>query len=76
VYRRIDRTLTHPQTEALGILHEVKSDGTVRKVRRFPARFSKLRLKPLQGAPKLGEHTRQIAAELGLSADELDELLR
>ncbi len=72
VYYRLDQSLTHPQTQALDVLHEVKSGGKVRKVRRFPARFSKLRPKLHERAPRLGEHTRQIALELGISPDELN----
>jgi crotonobetainyl-CoA:carnitine CoA-transferase CaiB-like acyl-CoA transferase len=44
----------------------------VRKLRRFPARFSKLQPQMHARAPKLGEHTREIARELGLSADALN----
>jgi formyl-CoA transferase len=72
VYYRLDQTLEHPQTKALDVVREVESDGKVRKLRRFPARFSKLQPKMHARAPKLGEHTREIARELGLSADALN----
>ena len=76
VYQRLDATLAHPQTVALGLLHEMKSDGRTDRFRRFPARFSELKTKALGRAPKLGEHTRQIAEELGFSGAALDELLK
>ena len=71
VYYRLDQTLTHPQTQALEVVQEVTSEGKARKVRRFPARFSKLRPKVHARAPRLGEHSGQIARELGMCADEL-----
>lgn len=71
VYYRLDETLAHPQTQALDVVREVEHAGKARKVRRFPARFSKLEPRLASRAPRLGEHTRSIAAELGLSADEV-----
>lgn len=76
VYQRLDTTLAHPQAQALNLLCEVKRDGRTDRHRRFPARFSDLPLIQLGPAPKLGEHSRQIAAELGFAADRLGELLK
>ena len=70
VYYRLDQTLEHAQTKALGVLQEVESDGKMRTVRRFPARFSSLRPQLHARAPRLGEHTREVALELGLEAGE------
>ena len=70
VYYRLDQTLEHAQTKALGVLQEVESDGKMRTVRRFPARFSSLRPQLHARAPRLGEHTREVALELGLEAEE------
>lgn len=70
VYYRLDQTLEHPQTQALDVVREVDDGGRKRKVRRFPARFGKLQPKVHAHAPKLGEHTREIAAEVGLSESE------
>jgi len=68
VYYRLDQTLEHAQTKALGVLEEVGGDGETRRVKRFPARFSSLRPQLNTRAPKLGEHTREVARELGLDA--------
>lgn len=76
VYYRLDQTLTHPQTQALDVVREVASEGKTRKTRRFPVRFSRLQPKLHGRAPRLGEHTREIAGELGLSMNEIEELLR
>jgi crotonobetainyl-CoA:carnitine CoA-transferase CaiB-like acyl-CoA transferase len=76
VYYRLDQTLTQPQTQALAIVREVDSGGRKRKVRRFPARFSRLQPKLHERAPGLGEHTREIAAQLGLSMNETGEFLQ
>ena len=45
VYHRLDQALEHPQTKALGVVSEVEADGRTRRVRRFPARFSRLQPK-------------------------------
>ena len=76
VYQRLDTTLAHPQTQTLGLLYEMKRDGRTERYRRFPARFGTLKPATLACAPKLGEHTRQIAGELGFSAAQLAEILR
>ena len=67
VYYRLDHALEHPQTQALGVIREIESDGKKHKVRQFPARFSKLKPQQLARAPALGEHTGEIIRELGLN---------
>lgn len=74
VYHRLDQALAHPQTQALDIVREVDGGGRKRKVRRFPARFSRLRPRLNDRAPALGEHTREIAGEMGLSANDMAEI--
>lgn len=67
-YYKLDRTLTHPQADAIGVLSKVTSkDGSTRSVRRFPARFSKLRPRLSAEAPRLGQHNDEILRELELS---------
>ncbi|HEV8516961.1 MAG TPA: CoA transferase [Burkholderiales bacterium] len=74
VYQRLDEALAHPQTKSLDLIDEVAIDGKVRRFRRFPARFSKLKPKSQTCAPGLGEHTREIALETGTSSGDLEAL--
>ena len=67
VYQRLDHTLAHPQAQALGLVHEVERDQHKDRHRRFPARFSDATLRTLTRAPRPGEHTKTVAAELGFS---------
>ena len=56
---------------------EVSVDGKSRRFRRFPARYTRLSIDELPGdAPQLGAHTRQVAAEAGLAAGELNAILK
>jgi crotonobetainyl-CoA:carnitine CoA-transferase CaiB-like acyl-CoA transferase len=69
VYQRADQALAHPQTRALDLIMKIAlPGGGAAQLRRFPARFS--RSKPGVGAPapRLGEHTAAVLAEIGLSA--------
>jgi crotonobetainyl-CoA:carnitine CoA-transferase CaiB-like acyl-CoA transferase len=74
VYQRLDEALAHPQTQSLDLLNEVAIDGKVRRFRRFPARFSKLKPESHTRAPDLGEHTREIALEIGTSSADLEAI--
>lgn len=66
-YQRADEAINHAQTQALGVVQSVSAhEGGAIKVRSFPARFSRLRLELKGHAPRLGEHTTSVAAELGL----------
>jgi crotonobetainyl-CoA:carnitine CoA-transferase CaiB-like acyl-CoA transferase len=68
-YQRADQAIEHTQTQALGVVQSVpRSDGGPVKVRTFPARFSQLRTTLKGDAPRFGEHTPAIAAELGVAA--------
>ncbi|MBI4195054.1 MAG: CoA transferase [Betaproteobacteria bacterium] len=76
VYLRADETLAHPQTRALDIVREVDAgDGRKARIRAFPARFSRLRPALRGNAPLRGEHTAEIASELGFDSATLDRLL-
>ena len=69
-YQRADEAINHPQTQALGIVRSVDAGGGVTiKVRSFPARFSRTQTELRGNAPRLGEHSAIVAAELGLAGD-------
>lgn len=76
-YLRADATIANPQTAALDIVREVEAGGgRRRKVRAFPARFSRLRPAVNGRAPALGEHTAAIAAEAGIAGAALHRIVR
>ena len=62
----------HPQTRALGIVRELGGRARLAE----PLRVDGERVAPGAPAPRLGEHTREVLAELGYSAAERDELAR
>ncbi len=64
------------QTRALDLVRKVPGPGGDVPVLAFPGRFSRTRYELRGHAPTLGEHTIEIAAELGLSAAEIDALRR
>jgi crotonobetainyl-CoA:carnitine CoA-transferase CaiB-like acyl-CoA transferase len=75
VYQQLDRALEHPQTKALDIMRSVISqNGDATPVRAFPARFSRIETRIAGSVPKLGEHTREVAKETGLTDSELEAL--
>ncbi len=69
--------LEHPQFQASKIV--VESDhphaGRLRQAL-AAARFDRTPTKIQRGAPKLGEHSQEILAEIGLTPDEIDALRR
>src|SRR5262249_54949587 len=76
-YQRLDATMQHPQTEALGIVRTVSSvDGAQIRVRAFPAPFPRLRPQLNGMAPGLGEHTAEIASALGFTQEEVAAMRR
>jgi crotonobetainyl-CoA:carnitine CoA-transferase CaiB-like acyl-CoA transferase len=66
------QALADPQTAAREMVVEVPHTtlGSV-KTLGFPVKFSKTPGKVRQGAPLLGEHTREVLAAAGFSADEI-----
>jgi crotonobetainyl-CoA:carnitine CoA-transferase CaiB-like acyl-CoA transferase len=67
--------ITHPQVVANGIVQHVAHPqaGALRQAR-GAARFSDMPDGAPRGAPRLGEHTEEILAELGVSAAERERL--
>jgi crotonobetainyl-CoA:carnitine CoA-transferase CaiB-like acyl-CoA transferase len=74
---RIDEVLTDPQTLARGMVIEQDHPllGKI-KLPNLPLRFSDCDTSPRSLAPLLGQHNRDIAAELGFSASDIDAMTR
>ena len=75
--QRIDEVLADPQIVARGMVVEQEHPvlGRVR-LPNLPFRFSDFDTTPKVAAPLMGQHNREIAAELGYSAAEIDALVR
>ncbi|KVN31355.1 CaiB/BaiF CoA transferase family protein [Burkholderia ubonensis] len=75
--QRIDQVLADPQIHARGMLIEQAHPvlGTIR-LPNVPFRFSGIDAPTMRVAPMLGEHNREIAAELGYDDDEIDGMER
>ena len=71
-----DQVIAHPQIAASGILLESDhpTAGRLRQTR-TAARFATPTV-VRHGAPRLGEHSAEVLAELGLSADDIADLRR
>jgi len=68
--------LGHPQVAANGIVVEAEHPGAGRlRQARAAARFSATPTSLRRGGPALGQHTREILAEAGLSQTEVDSLV-
>jgi crotonobetainyl-CoA:carnitine CoA-transferase CaiB-like acyl-CoA transferase len=70
-----NQVIRHPQVQEMGIVAETEHPvaGRLRQARPA-ARFSGTPASIRRGAPAHGEHTQQILAELGYSAQEIAEL--
>ena len=68
--------LDHPQVLASGTIIETEHPvaGRLRQARPAP-RFSATPVGPPRGAPLLGQHNREVLAELGLDGAEIDRLV-
>jgi crotonobetainyl-CoA:carnitine CoA-transferase CaiB-like acyl-CoA transferase len=74
---RIDEVMSDPQTLARGMVIEQDHPllGKI-KLPNLPFRFSDCDTSPRGPAPLLGQHNREIAAELGFSAGDIDAMAR
>ncbi len=75
-YNSIDDLLTDPHLSDVGFFQpeEHPSEGPIRRSRRANT-FSGGERATETHAPRLGEHTRSVLAELGYAATEIDALL-
>ncbi len=72
----IAEMLGHPQTVAREMVVEVpEGDGTARTLG-MPVKFSSAPARVERGAPRMGEHTREVLGEYGFTSDEIAGLLR
>lgn len=72
----LDEVSRDPQAEAIGMFPEIEHPelGTYRSVR-APMRFDGADVRPRGPAPALGQHTRSVLSEAGLTAREIEALL-
>ena len=75
-FAKLANVETQEHLAAVGLFQEVEhpSEGKLLQARP-PARFSKSPASVRRLAPRLGEHTREVMAEAGYSAAEIDALL-
>lgn len=69
-YLTHEEMLLEPQTRALGIVSAVACGSATVPALNFPGKFSSTQPVMRGNAPRLGEHTREIAAEFGFSVGE------
>ncbi|MFD7920826.1 CaiB/BaiF CoA transferase family protein [Streptomyces sp. NPDC059740] len=74
--RSLDEVYACPQTEALGMVQQVDHPdvGPLRQVA-FPVNFRGVRPSVRSAPPKLGQHSREVLAELGYDKAGIDRLL-
>ena len=72
---RRSEMINHPQIEANGILFESVHPGSGRLRQARPAaKFSRTDFELVRGGAELGEHTDEVLAEAGFSAEEIARL--
>jgi crotonobetainyl-CoA:carnitine CoA-transferase CaiB-like acyl-CoA transferase len=72
VYQDHRQVLEHEQPAALNLIQQA-GDGV--RVTAFPARFSRTRTRLCAGAPGLGQHTQEVASELGFDEQQISQLI-
>jgi len=75
--QRIDEVLADPQIKARGMIVE-QDHPVLGRIRmpNLPFRFSECDTSPRSVAPLLGQHNREIAANLGYASDDIDAMVR
>ncbi len=68
VYQDHGQVVEHEQTAALNLIQEIPDDNRAVRVTSFPARFSSMTTRVRAGVPRVGQHTTEVAAELGFDA--------
>lgn len=71
----LDEVVNDPQAEAIGLFPTISNPdfGEYRTVA-MPLKFKTSPVGPAGPAPRLGQHTREVLAQAGLSEDEIDGL--
>ncbi|HSZ42336.1 MAG TPA: CaiB/BaiF CoA-transferase family protein [Trebonia sp.] len=74
VYQDHRQVLEHEQPAALNLFQEAGEGDDAVRVTAFPARFSRTRTRLRAGAPGLGQHTQEVASELGFDTPDISRL--
>ena len=77
IVNELDEALQHPQVEALGLVVETTHAklGRVKQVA-YPTSFAGSSRAENRTPPMLGEHSREILAEVGIAPDQIESLVR
>ncbi len=71
-----DDVVADPQVVAEGLLGAVEVDGAETTVLRHPVRYDGELPAVRRNPPELGEHTREVLSDVGLSDEQIDDLVR
>ncbi len=73
---KVDELRDHPQLKSVGLFesHEHPSEGPITQVRP-PVRFAETPAGIARHAPRLGQHSREVLQEAGLTTAEIDQLV-